>query len=62
MSMTPTQATNLIKMLCPVGGLIRPEPGIVPRARLCRELYDHLRADGGRVPEWLRKEVTRVGA
>lgn len=59
--MTPTEAENLIKMLAPIGGMVRPEPEPMARARLCRELYDHLRKDGY-VPKWLAREVKHVTA
>jgi hypothetical protein len=55
--MSPTEAENLIRMLCPKGGVIPPEPEAEARVRLCRELYDHLRHDQGYIPKWLAMEI-----
>ena len=59
-ALTPEEATELLRMLAPVGGIKPAEPKPVERARQCRRLYDHLRHDGGHVPRWLKAEVHRV--
>ena len=58
--MTAENAAEMVRMLAPVGGLIRPEPSLVQRARLVRLLHAHLVSDGGYVPRWLAREVQGV--
>jgi|ETNvirnome_6_100_1030635.scaffolds.fasta_scaffold14881_2 hypothetical protein len=58
--LTPQEATELLRMLCPVGGMNPAEPEPVERARLCRRLYDHIKADNGLVPNWLKHDVSNI--
>jgi len=58
--MTPTEATTLLRMLAPVGGVRPAEPEPLERARQCRRLLTHLKSDGGYIPKWLSREVANV--
>jgi hypothetical protein len=58
--LTPQEATEMLRMLTPVGGMNPPDPAPMERARLCRRLYDHIRHDHGFMPRWLQNDVNQI--